>query len=230
MLAHWLLIGPYSRCAAPDMRIHADALTHTNARRGVSTMKKALWFCFFAGIVAGCSTSESSESSADVSLAESELLAPLSTCTAVAWCCNDSMVTCNGSNTCSTVDFDADPNGVGWVQCDGAKTYCTSCSGGGGTPACPGLPQIQEYIHPCYPSIHPHGRYGVLNADPTATYKWSGTYVSFPGGTSGSYVVLKPTSVGGYTVKVTVSKPGCPSVTGFANYYAAACGGSGDPN
>lgn len=146
----------------------------------------------------------------------------LAQCTATAECCDSSRVTCSGRKACFPEDFDAVSGGRGWVQCDGERTYCTAECGGSSGPNCPASPEIHEFIHPCYPSMHPHGRYGIRNPGAGATYEWSGN-VTFTGGSVGTYVQLKPKSIGGFTVSVTASKPGCPTVTSSASYYAESC-------
>ncbi|WP_188467776.1 hypothetical protein [Marivirga lumbricoides] len=108
-----------------------------------------------------------------------------------------------------------------------SETITIDCKGsngsGGGSTNCGQNDNLNivENIEPCYPSQHPHGRY-TLTGESSSNISWSvqnGTIFS----SSGDYVVMKPTSIGGYTLTATITYPGGCKKTYSKNFYAESC-------
>ncbi|WP_044211436.1 hypothetical protein [Flammeovirga sp. OC4] len=116
----------------------------------------------------------------------------------------------------------------GDVPCGDEKTFNVESSGGNdGNPFTNVNLTINELISPCYPMGHPYARYEYSGSVP------SGTSVSWSVNTgvimlaSGNQCHVRPTSVGGMTVKVTLSKNGYTK-TFSKSTYTQSCSG-GDP-
>ncbi len=132
--------------------------------------------------------------------------------------CSASLV-CSGGTTISCTSIGAPDTcftGKNFVSCDGIQKNCPTSGG-----CAPAHQDIVEYIPACYPSQHPHGRYGLASTESGVTYTWSSNYATFAGGNTGSYVVIKATSVGYFTLTVTARRTGCSTSTVFSeNFYA----------
>lgn len=107
-------------------------------------------------------------------------------------------------------------------KCGGINPNCVDCTN-------PNL-FYSSQIKPCYPSVHPHGRF-LLSGYPTgASITWSvlnAVIIS----TSHDYIVFKPTSAGYYTVTATVTwdkndpcNPGATCTKVFSNSYSTSEG------